>query len=217
MPTVDYSFLINRLRDALARPLPGLSAQLGMSPQPRPGAERIFDPLLDCRRAAVLVLFYPCDGDMCLVLTRRTERLESHSGQISFPGGSMDPGEDADRGGQARGAGRVGGAAQPRSRCLGNCRPCSSPPAASAFIPSSPGRRSPPLSLRAKKKWQRCSRCPCATCCCPPPGVRRCGTCAGARARALLCGRNAQGVGCDRHGALRIAWAAQRFGRRLLR
>ncbi len=94
MPTVDYPYLINRLRDALARPLPGLSAQMGMSPQPRPGTERILDPFLDCRRAAVLVLFYPCGDDVCLVLTRRTERVESHRGQISFPGGSMDPGED---------------------------------------------------------------------------------------------------------------------------
>lgn len=94
MPTVDYAYFINHLRDVLRRPLPGLAAQMGMSPQPRPGTERILEPSLDCRRAAVLVLFYPCDGDLCLVLTRRTDRLESHRGQISFPGGSMDPGED---------------------------------------------------------------------------------------------------------------------------
>ncbi len=94
MPTVDAHFLIDRLRDALTRPLPGLSVQMGMAPQPRPGAERILDPFLDCRRAAVLVLFYPCAEDICLVLTRRTDRLESHRGQISFPGGSIDPGED---------------------------------------------------------------------------------------------------------------------------
>ncbi|MGE5601425.1 MAG: NUDIX hydrolase [Nitrososphaerales archaeon] len=94
MPTIDYPYLIKRLRDALARPLPGLAAQMGMSPRPRPGTERILDPFLDCRRAAVLVLFYPCSDDLCLVLTRRTDRLESHRGQISFPGGSVDPGED---------------------------------------------------------------------------------------------------------------------------
>ena len=32
MPTVNYSFLINRLRDALAQPLPGLSATNGHGP-----------------------------------------------------------------------------------------------------------------------------------------------------------------------------------------
>lgn len=94
MPTVDYPYLINQLRAALARPLPGLSVQMDMSPAPRPGTERILDPFLDCRRAAVLVLLYPRGDDLSLVLTRRTERVDSHRGQISFPGGSMDPGED---------------------------------------------------------------------------------------------------------------------------
>lgn len=96
MTTVKYPELIERLREALAQPLPGLEVQMGMSPRPRPGTERILDPFLDCRRAAVLALFYPAaDGELRIVLTRRTERLESHSGQISFPGGSMDTGEDA--------------------------------------------------------------------------------------------------------------------------
>jgi 8-oxo-dGTP pyrophosphatase MutT (NUDIX family) len=96
MATGEYPAFIQGLRAALARPLPGLPAQMGMAPHPRPGTERILDPFLDCRRAAVLVLLYPgMDGELRLVLTRRTDRLESHSGQISFPGGSMDPGEDA--------------------------------------------------------------------------------------------------------------------------
>jgi len=95
MPTSRYPPLIESLGAALKRPLPGLTAQMGMSPQPRPGTDRILDPGLDCRRAGVLVLFYPCDDDLCLVLTRRTDSLESHSGQISFPGGSMNPDEDA--------------------------------------------------------------------------------------------------------------------------
>jgi len=68
---------------------------MGMAPVPRPGTERILDPTLNCRRAGVLVLFYPCDGDLGLVLTRRTDAVDNHRGQISFPGGSMDPGEDA--------------------------------------------------------------------------------------------------------------------------
>ena len=82
------------LRAALSRPLPGLPAQLRMSPQPRPGSDRILDPNLDCRRAGVLVLIYPCGDEPCLVLTRRTDAVDNHRGQISFPGGSLDPGED---------------------------------------------------------------------------------------------------------------------------
>ncbi len=97
MPTTGYPPLVETLRDALTHPLPGLSAQMNMAPQPRPGTTRILDPLLDCRRAGVLVLLYPEDNgsDLTLVLTRRTDSLDHHRGQISFPGGSMDPGEDA--------------------------------------------------------------------------------------------------------------------------
>jgi 8-oxo-dGTP pyrophosphatase MutT (NUDIX family) len=86
---------LSRLSAALDRPLPGLAAQMGMAPIPRPGTDRILDPTLNCRRAGVLVLLYPRDGDLSLVLTRRTDEVDTHRGQISLPGGSMDPGEDA--------------------------------------------------------------------------------------------------------------------------
>jgi len=86
---------LNLLRSALARPLPGLSVQMGMAPVPRPGSDRVVDATLNCRRAGVLILLYPRDGELCLVLTRRTDAVDTHRGQISFPGGSMDPGEDA--------------------------------------------------------------------------------------------------------------------------
>lgn len=103
MTSSNYTTILANLRAALAQPLPGLSAQLAMSPQPRPGTNRILDPNLNCRRAGVLVLIYPfdelragsCGGEPCLVLTRRTDSVDSHRGQISFPGGSQDPGEDA--------------------------------------------------------------------------------------------------------------------------
>ena len=43
------------------------------------------------RWAAVLALFYPRRGEPHLVLTRRTPHLKTHSGQISLPGGRIDP------------------------------------------------------------------------------------------------------------------------------
>jgi NADPH2:quinone reductase len=92
--TFDPITIVTRLHSVLHQPLPGLPVQMRMSPQPRPGAERILDPSLNCRRAGVLVLLYPHDGELCLVLTRRTDVLDHHRGQISFPGGSLDPGED---------------------------------------------------------------------------------------------------------------------------
>ena len=45
------------------------------------------------RCAAVLVPLAYFRGEWLLLFTRRTERLESHKGQVSFPGGACDEGE----------------------------------------------------------------------------------------------------------------------------
>jgi len=44
-------------------------------------------------RAAVLLLLYDKDGQQHLLFTRRTDLVEHHKGQISFPGGAADPGD----------------------------------------------------------------------------------------------------------------------------
>lgn len=43
--------------------------------------------------AAVLVPLVWQDGEWHLLFTRRTDRVESHKGQVSFPGGACDEGE----------------------------------------------------------------------------------------------------------------------------
>jgi len=45
-------------------------------------------------KAAVLVALYVGDGDLHAVFTRRRHDLRSHAGEISFPGGRRDCGED---------------------------------------------------------------------------------------------------------------------------
>lgn len=40
--------------------------------------------------AAVLIGMVERQGDVCVVLTKRAERLNSHSGQVAFPGGKID-------------------------------------------------------------------------------------------------------------------------------
>jgi 8-oxo-dGTP pyrophosphatase MutT (NUDIX family) len=47
------------------------------------------------RRAAVLVPLFVRDGKLWVVFTRRTDTVEHHRGQISFPGGAEEP-DDAD-------------------------------------------------------------------------------------------------------------------------
>src|ERR1039458_3356900 len=49
----------------------------------------------DASAAAVLVALFEEGGEARVVLTRRSPELRTHRGQVSFPGGRMDEGEDA--------------------------------------------------------------------------------------------------------------------------
>jgi 8-oxo-dGTP pyrophosphatase MutT (NUDIX family) len=83
---------VRTLRDALARPLPGLAAQLRMAPEPRIG----WDPLRfpeGARDGAALLLVYPHEDTIHIALTVRGAQLRNHTGQVSFPGGRVDAGE----------------------------------------------------------------------------------------------------------------------------
>jgi 8-oxo-dGTP pyrophosphatase MutT (NUDIX family) len=84
--------LERRLAAALAGPLPGVEAQLRLAPTPRPGwlPGR---PASEARPAAALLLLFPADGEVRLLLTVRSSNLPSHAGQVSLPGGAVEPGE----------------------------------------------------------------------------------------------------------------------------
>jgi 8-oxo-dGTP pyrophosphatase MutT (NUDIX family) len=83
---------VDTLRRALAGPLPGLDVQLRMAPRlatgPRP---RVVEP--DLRPAAALLLLYPHDDQWFVPLTVRGSNLRHHTGQVSLPGGRIEPGE----------------------------------------------------------------------------------------------------------------------------
>jgi 8-oxo-dGTP pyrophosphatase MutT (NUDIX family) len=78
------------VRRALSGPLPGPGAHVKMAPQPRPGWTPDLTLPSDCRQGAVLLLLYPRDRHLYLVLTRRTDTVRSHKGQISLPGGTRE-------------------------------------------------------------------------------------------------------------------------------
>ncbi len=86
---------LDTVRQALALPaFDARSAWLRMSPRNRHFDRSRFKTGV-AHPAAVLILLYP-DGDdpaLTFVLTRRSSRLRKHSGQISLPGGSQDPGD----------------------------------------------------------------------------------------------------------------------------
>ena len=41
--------------------------------------------------AAVTLLLYPKHGEYCILLNKRTDTVDDHKGEISFPGGRKDP------------------------------------------------------------------------------------------------------------------------------
>ena len=43
------------------------------------------------RRAAVLIPLFKKDGEYHILFTRRTDKVQTHKGQISFPGGRKEP------------------------------------------------------------------------------------------------------------------------------
>jgi 8-oxo-dGTP pyrophosphatase MutT (NUDIX family) len=47
------------------------------------------------RPAAVLIPLVCWEGDWHLLFTRRTDLVEHHKGQVSFPGGATDPGDES--------------------------------------------------------------------------------------------------------------------------
>ena len=83
------------IRDALDQPLPGSDAHLTLAPRPRRGWHPGQIPP-GARTAAALVLLYPLAEEPHLLLTVRAGQLAQHAGQVSFPGGGLEPNETID-------------------------------------------------------------------------------------------------------------------------
>lgn len=87
------------LRDALARPLPGRPAQELMLPAYRFGRPEEAEGRGGWRRAAVLVLLYPEEGQgpeagrLRFPLIERSSEVGRHRGEIGLPGGALEAGE----------------------------------------------------------------------------------------------------------------------------
>ena len=85
------------LRERLTRPLPGAAAHRRFAPRPaRDGWTPDAFPT-EARLAAALLLLYPGDHGAAFPLTVRHSELPHHPGQVSLPGGRIDPGESAEQ------------------------------------------------------------------------------------------------------------------------
>jgi 8-oxo-dGTP pyrophosphatase MutT (NUDIX family) len=87
-----FTDVIRQLEVALERELPGATAQGLLAPVPRREWPAGFNPAR-ARNAAALLLIFPVHDRAHTVLTVRSDALGRHSGQVSFPGGAVEPGE----------------------------------------------------------------------------------------------------------------------------
>jgi 8-oxo-dGTP pyrophosphatase MutT (NUDIX family) len=93
---VLFEAALGAVEVALAKPLPGPGAHERMAPRPRREWPAGFDRAT-IRDAAALLLLFPVDGRAHIVLTVRADTLDRHGGQVSLPGGVIDPDETAEQ------------------------------------------------------------------------------------------------------------------------
>jgi 8-oxo-dGTP pyrophosphatase MutT (NUDIX family) len=111
---VTYDEAVTRLEIGLAAELPGEAAQLRLAPRPRHEWPAGHNPARIRLAAGLLLIYAALDGDehdasrrasrdprtasaaARIVLTVRTETVR-HAGQVSLPGGVVDPGETFDQ------------------------------------------------------------------------------------------------------------------------
>lgn len=89
---MHFADLIARLEARLREPLPGADAHAHLAPRPRRAWPAGFNPD-DVRHAAGLLLVFPIDDRAHVLLTVRADTLGRHGGQVSLPGGVIEPGE----------------------------------------------------------------------------------------------------------------------------
>lgn len=100
--------MTNALFDPTALPVEGLAGEAPLPPEvlsaaavrarfartlpwdPEASSEALLAPPLRLRRAAVLVALVERPAGLTVLLTKRTDHLSSHAGQVSFPGGRAE-------------------------------------------------------------------------------------------------------------------------------
>jgi len=82
---------INILTAEILKGLPGTEIQWQMASSDRMIRDFPRSPGNDARVAAVLILLYPHNGSVFTVLMQRHDYKGVHGGQISLPGGKMEP------------------------------------------------------------------------------------------------------------------------------
>lgn len=124
-----------RLIEALAGPLPGVEAHRRMAPY-RLEEKRNGRNDEEVIRSAVLVLLtsHVSRPTYSVLLTLRSATLRSHTGQISFPGGRIEPGETPEAA-ALRECDEETGIPSHLPQILGRLTPITSPASSGAVLP----------------------------------------------------------------------------------
>lgn len=85
-----FSHFISSLKSKMRQGLPGVEAQLLMSPSIRKNVNGNSSSNGQTRQSAVLILFFPDEDETRLVLIKRQTYEGLHSGQVSLPGGKWE-------------------------------------------------------------------------------------------------------------------------------
>lgn len=85
-----HDHFINQLKELLEGELPGKKAQNKMSPNVR-FTGKIIPNRDEIRESSVLILLYMKDNQLHIPFTQRPKYNGAHSGQISLPGGKVEP------------------------------------------------------------------------------------------------------------------------------
>jgi 8-oxo-dGTP pyrophosphatase MutT (NUDIX family) len=104
---VRFEDVVELLRSGAFDRLPGPEAHRALAPRPRTPWSAA-NPPASAKPAAALALLYPAGEDTALLLTVRGRHLVRHGGQISLPGGAMEPGETVEHAALRESAEEVG-------------------------------------------------------------------------------------------------------------
>lgn len=91
---IDFEKLLARLESRLKEPLPGPLAHEKMRAVPVGNIKPNFGHVAPPRPGSVLIVLYPEANRILFPLIKRPDYEGMHGGQISFPGGKTEPGED---------------------------------------------------------------------------------------------------------------------------
>lgn len=85
-----FEKFIRKVSHQLTLPLPGAKAQYYMAHSKRLSDKTYLDENINPKKGSVLILLFPCEEDIKIVLTLRNVYVGVHSGQVSFPGGRYE-------------------------------------------------------------------------------------------------------------------------------